>query len=628
MILRRGVVSCTRTNMYRYRSISISSKQFSVDDRKNLPSRKLFEELTEKAYMQEKFRSSGRKPFETLVENPIIVKRFFAKELQCEEIVYPELMTKENSNEFNKTTSKIMEYLKETNTHESKQFETLKQLKLFGSNIPKDYDGQEYTNTERALIGEIETENVSVAMILNAHRLVSSTIYDFGTDQQRDKYLPKLASGEIVGTIAFKEWNASETLALNTRAEYENEDGLWYLNGTKSCVVNAINANVFLVLAQTKISDRQGDKKSSLTVFIVDDSLPGVKIHPKDNTIGTSDWNLARVTFKDVELTTDAVVALAGTGNYLEHRIKVHSRISEGITSLTQMKILFKYMLNMIESIEQQANNVSEGNESVTLRVIIGKYTCSIYALESMLYLTTGIMDKYDNTNIDLESAIFVTTAQDQLLHMTTDLLNFVDSRVTIDKHPMNSFIRNVIQLKFTEPNSEVKLSIAREGFHHRLRRLIEERKNQDFIVKNFKDDDELFKSFEPEMHAAIKNFNNSLTSLRWCATGIIELESKEEKGSRDPEMTQLADVASSIYASYASLLRANRSIKLKLPNAQEECIIAQTICDKNHENVKRIEESIQAGLPKTFQTFHKFVSYEMLRPEKQFPVHPLTRLF
>lgn len=46
-------------------------------------------------------------------------------------------------------------------------------------------------------------------------------------------------------------------------------------------------------------------------------------------------------------------------------------------------------------------------NEAVSLRSVIGKYTCSIYALESMLYLTTGIMDKYDNTNIDLETAIF-----------------------------------------------------------------------------------------------------------------------------------------------------------------------------------------------------------------------------
>lgn len=84
-------------------------------------------------------------------------------------------------------------------------------------------------------------------------------------------------------------------------------------------------------------------------------------------------------------------------------------------------------MVNMVTSIEQEVNarsvkkihsckivfrnnfifTNSKINESTTLRTMVGKYTHSIYALESMLYLTTGIMDKYKNTNIDLESAIF-----------------------------------------------------------------------------------------------------------------------------------------------------------------------------------------------------------------------------
>lgn len=73
--------------------------------------------------------------------------------------------------------------------------------------------------------------------------------------------------------------------------------------GTKALVVNAPNANVFLVLAQTKVTDRQGDLKNSLSIFIVDESTPGVKVHPVDNTIGSSDSNHARVTFDDIELT-------------------------------------------------------------------------------------------------------------------------------------------------------------------------------------------------------------------------------------------------------------------------------------------------------------------------------------
>lgn len=60
-------------------------------------------------------------------------------------------------------------------------------------------------------------------------------------------------------------------------------------------------------------------------------------------------------------------------------------------------------------------------------------------------------------------------SAQDQFLNMAMDLLNFVDSRVTIDEHPVNSLIRNAIQSKFDDSKTQAKLNIAREGIQYRL---------------------------------------------------------------------------------------------------------------------------------------------------------------
>lgn len=235
MILQRSVISCARTNMYRSRSISLSSMKAIADDRKKLPSRKLFVELTEKAYMDEKLTRSGHKPFEAMVEKPIIVKSFFISELESEEIEYPETMTKEDLKKISETISKIADDRSNAIKSETvnKQIDFLKQFKLFGTNIPKCYGGQDYTNTERALISEVETQNVGIAKILNAHRLVSSTICEYGTDEQCKKYLPKLASGEMIGTIAFKEWNTYETQGLKTRAEYNDDSDSWYLKGIK-----------------------------------------------------------------------------------------------------------------------------------------------------------------------------------------------------------------------------------------------------------------------------------------------------------------------------------------------------------------------------------------------------------
>lgn len=133
----------------------------------------------------------------------------------------------------------------------------------------------------------------------------------------------------------------------------------------------------------------------------------------------------------------------------------------------------------------------SQNTEMHALRLTIGKHACAVYALESMLYLTAGIMDKYDNTNIDLETAIFKVNwsmkipiqtyqwidwhlfwlqiySQKQLLAMTMDLLDFVDTRVTLDEHPLNQLIRNSIQFSFDEMNNELRSHIGNEGIRYR----------------------------------------------------------------------------------------------------------------------------------------------------------------
>lgn len=72
--------------------------------------------------------------------------------------------------------------------------------------------------------------------------------------------------------------------------------------GKKSFVANAADANLFLVTARTEISDRKGDMKDTLTVFIVDSKLPGVKVHKKDKTIGHPNLYQSSVSFDDVKL--------------------------------------------------------------------------------------------------------------------------------------------------------------------------------------------------------------------------------------------------------------------------------------------------------------------------------------
>lgn len=235
MILRRGVLSCVRTHFCRCRSISMSSPKAN-EDRRNLPSRKLFIDLTERAYIDEQLSHSGRKPFEVMLEKPIIVKNFFVAELESEEIKYPQVLTKQQLDQRKANNENIAKHLtKDIVTGD--QLDSLKKLHLFGYNVPKEFDGLDYSFTERSLAGEVEAQNIALALALNAHRLVCMAICEHGTNEQCVKYLSKLATGDAIGTVAFQEWNKIEKQGLNTKAEYEEDDEQWVLNGNNNVKV-------------------------------------------------------------------------------------------------------------------------------------------------------------------------------------------------------------------------------------------------------------------------------------------------------------------------------------------------------------------------------------------------------
>ena len=236
MILLRSTVSCVRNKFYHFRLISTSKTQLNEDRRKKLPSRKYFEELTENVYMQKQMKRSGRRAFEVMVENPIVVKKFFISDVSEDDIKYPYVLSKSDFDHLKKSSAQIsdnflnrIEYKK--NGFKSSAYKLFKDNKLFGYNVPIEYGGQGLKHTQCTFLSEMEAQNINAAVALNRHRLVCAAITEIGTAEQCAKYLPKLANGDIIGTTAFQEWNDVDKIGLNTQAEYDDDDEEWCLNG-------------------------------------------------------------------------------------------------------------------------------------------------------------------------------------------------------------------------------------------------------------------------------------------------------------------------------------------------------------------------------------------------------------
>lgn len=291
-MLRMGTFRLLRSaNIRIHRPISTSLWCLSSQNIKNL------------APNVDELFAKNRPPIEPLIEDPIIVKKFFVSEVDSEQMLYPEVISKDELDSLIKINQDVSEFFATKLEFDCKGVtnpihDTFKESGLYGYNVPKQYGGREFTYTELILASEAEAEQISAAMSLNSHRLVCKAIKEFGTAEQQTKYLPKLAKGDLVATTAFQEWNKGDVAAEGTTAEYDADTNQWRLNGTKSFVANAAKANLIMVSANVP----QSSKTDSLTIFLVDANAPGVSVQKKDKTIGHRDLYQAEITFKDVYL--------------------------------------------------------------------------------------------------------------------------------------------------------------------------------------------------------------------------------------------------------------------------------------------------------------------------------------
>src|SRR5579884_4183559 len=150
------------------------------------------------------------------------------------------------------------------------------ELGLLAADVPEVFGGLGYKHTTSALIAEKLNWQQSFALSHEAHTVIATLpLLYFGNNDQKRRYLPRLASGEWIGSFALSEANSgSDALAAETRAVPAADGAHYVLNGAKSWITNSAFADLFTVFAQV-----EGDK---FTGFLVERGFPGVSFGPEE----------------------------------------------------------------------------------------------------------------------------------------------------------------------------------------------------------------------------------------------------------------------------------------------------------------------------------------------------------
>ena len=184
--------------------------------------------------------------------------------------------------------------------------EEMKEMGLFGLSIPEEFGGLGLTMSEEvAIIQEMGyTSPVFRSMFGTNVGIGSQGIIIDGTPEQKAKYLPKLASGELIGSFALTEADAgSDAGSVVTTAKRDGDE--YVINGSKRYITNAPRAGVFTVMARTG-SREEGSR--GVSAFLVDADLPGISLGQPDKKMGQKGSHTCDVIFEDVRVPVSAMI--------------------------------------------------------------------------------------------------------------------------------------------------------------------------------------------------------------------------------------------------------------------------------------------------------------------------------
>ncbi len=215
----------------------------------------------------------------------------------------------------------------------------LGELGMLGIAVPERWGGAGMDNVSYALaVEEISRGCASTGVIMSVQNsLVCDPILHFGTDEQRQRWLPGLASGKKLGCFALSEPDAGSDAAAQKTTATPSGAG-WVLNGTKNFITNGPVSNVIVVFAMTDSS--QGTR--GISTFIVPADAPGVKFGPADDKMGIRGALSSQIFFTDCALPGDALLGAPGDGFKIAMRTLDGGRIGIGAQAVGIARAAFE----------------------------------------------------------------------------------------------------------------------------------------------------------------------------------------------------------------------------------------------------------------------------------------------
>ena len=327
----------------------------------------------------------------------------------------------------------------------------MQELGLFGLSIPEEYGGLGLTMSEEVLIAfEVGQTSPAFRSIFGTNVGIGSQgILMDGTAEQKETYLPSLASGELISSFALTEPDfGSDAASLQTSARKEGDS--YILNGTKRYITNAPRAGVFTVMART---GSQEEKARGVSAFIVDADTPGLSLGKKDKKMGQRGTVTCDVIFEDVEVPASNIIGgVAGQGFKTAMKVLDRGRLHMGATSVGMARRLITESLNYATTRKQFGAEIASFQ---LIQAMLADSQTETYAGECMVEKTAR---RYDaGEKVSMEAAICKLHCTEMLGKVADRAVQIHGGAGYINEYAVERFYRDVRLLRLYEGTSQIQ---------------------------------------------------------------------------------------------------------------------------------------------------------------------------
>uniref|UniRef100_A0A803WB45 Complex I assembly factor ACAD9, mitochondrial n=1 Tax=Ficedula albicollis TaxID=59894 RepID=A0A803WB45_FICAL len=499
------------------------------------------------------------------------------------------------------------------------------------------------SNTMYARLGEITSLDGSIAVTLAAHQAIGlKGILIAGTEEQKAKYLPRLASGEHIAAFCLTEpGSGSDAASIQTRATLSEDGKHFLLNGSKVWISNGGLASIFTVFARTEVVDKDGQVKDKITAFIVERDFGGVTHGKPEDKLGIRGSNTCEVHFENTKVPIENVIGEVGGGFKVAMNILNSGRFSMGSASAGMIK-------KLIELTSEYACTRKQFNKKLSQFGLIQEKFCLMavkaYVMESMAYLTAGMMDRPGFPDCSVEAAMVKVFSSEGAWACVSEALQILGGLGYMKDYPYERYLRDTrILLIFEGTNEILRMYIALTGMQHAGKILTDKIKykgNMGVALGEFltRLQETLGRKVDlglvgdrgvvhPSLQESAKKLEENVYYFGTTVRGLLSRFGKtivEEQ----LVLKRVADVVINLYAMTAAISRASRSISIGLRNHDHEVLLTNIFCTeayfKNNYAMAQLEKYADENLDDSIKKAAK----QILEKRAYICSHPLDRTF